>query len=370
MIATAQKAYRNAKTVWVLIRPISILSMLSLEEITSKISEQTGLDGVAIQQKFEEKQAELSGLISLEGAAHLVARDLGIDLLKRVSRSLEIKNIVPGMRSVEAIARVAKIFPTREFERNGTKGRVANVVLWDPTGTIRMSLWNDEIKITENLKENDIVKVFGYSKEDNRGEAELRLGNRGKLTKVEADIPAISYDATQEKPANAARMREGSTAIVRGAIVQLFESDPFYEICPQCGIRVRANENKFFCDEHQYVTPDYSIVISGVIDDGATSMRAVFFREAAEKLLGMSVKDALAIAKERMNRVAPVTERAPSLLGKEMMFTGRVKRNSMFDRLELVVSEIGDVNAVEEANKILVSLGTNDIAVGGKINFV
>ena len=40
-----------------------------------------------------------------------------------------------------------------------------------------------------------------------------------------------------------------------------------------------------------------------------------------------------------------------------MVFTGRVKRNSMFDRLELVVSEISDVNAAEEAGKILVSLG-------------
>ncbi len=338
--------------------------MLSLEEITSKISEQTGMDNATIQQKFEEKQTELSGLISLEGAAHLVARDLGIDLLKRVSRHLEIKNIVPGMRSVEAIARVAKIFPTRGFERNGAKGRVANVVLWDPTGTIRMSLWNDEIKITENLKENDVVKVLGYSKEDNRGEPELRLGNRGKLEKTEADIPAINYDANQERPASTERLREGSMTRIRGAIVQLFESDPFYEICPQCGIRVRANENKFFCDEHQYVTPDYSMVISGVIDNGAMSMRAVFFREAAEKLIGMSVKDALSVAKERMNRVAPVAERAPSLLGKEMVFTGRVKRNSMFDRLELVVSEISDVNAVEEANKILISLGTNDMSLG------
>ncbi len=341
--------------------------MLSLEEISSKISEQTGLDNAAIQQKFEEKQAELSGLISLEGAAHLVARDLGIDLLKRISRRLEIKNIVPGMRSVEAIARVAKIFPTREFERNGTKGRVANVVLWDPTGTIRVSLWNDEIKIAENLKENDIVKVFGFSKEDNRGEPELRLGNRGKLERAEADIPAVSYDASQERPSNTGRITEGSTARIRGAIVQLFESDPFYEVCPQCGIRVRSNENKFFCDEHQYVTPEYSMVVSGVIDDGAMSMRAVFFREAAEKLLGMSVKEALSIAKERMNRVAPIVERAPVLLGKEKMFAGRVKRNSMFDRLELIVSEIGDVNTVEEANKILVSLGTNDMAVENKI---
>lgn len=330
--------------------------MLTLDEITNKISEQTGLDNTLIQGKIEDKKAELSGLISPEGAAHLVARDLGVDLLKRVNIRLELKNIVPGMRSVEITARVAKIYPVREFERNGNKGRVANIVLWDPTGTVRMSLWNDEIKIIETLKEGDVVKVFGYSKEDNRGSAELRLGNRGKIEKTGVDFPAIEEIRIQEKQSNISELREGSITKIRGAIMQIFESDPFYEICPQCGIRVRANDNKFFCDEHQYVTPDYSMVISGVIDDGSMSMRVVFFRETAEKLLGVTVKDALALAKDKMNRTAPITENAGKLLGKEFIFSGRVKKNTMFDRIEMIVSDVGIVNAAEEANKILVAM--------------
>ncbi|MBI4167856.1 MAG: DUF2240 family protein [Candidatus Aenigmarchaeota archaeon] len=329
--------------------------MLSLQEIIDKICGQTGLDNAAVQSKIEDKKAELSGLISSEGAAHLVARDLNVDILTRVSHKLEVKNIVPGMRNTETVARIYRIFPVREFERNGAKGRVANVVLWDPTGTIRMSLWNDEIKILENLKEGDVVKILGYSKEDNRGEPELRLGSRGKIEKADIEFPSIADTAIETKPANIGELREGATTKIRGAIVQLFESDPFYEICPQCGIRVRANDNKFFCDEHQYVTPDYSMVLSGVIDDGTMSMRVVFFRDTAEKLIGMGVKQALEIARNRMNRTAPITDRAPGILGKEMVFGGRVKRNSMFDRLEFIVSEISDVNAVEEAEKILAS---------------
>ncbi len=331
--------------------------MLSLQEIIDKVCEQTGMDNAAIQNKIEDKKVELSGLISSEGAAHLVARDLNIDILTRVAHRLEVKNIVPGMRNTEIVARIYRTFPVREFERNGAKGRVANVILWDPTGTIRMSLWNDEIKILENLKEGDVVKILGYSKDDNRGEPELRLGNRGKIEKIDVEFPSIADTVIEAKPANIGELREGATAKIRGAIVQLFESDPFYEICPQCGIRVRANDNKFFCDEHQYVTPDYSMVLSGVLDDGTMSMRVVFFRDTAEKLIGMDVKQALEIARNRMNRTAPITDRAPNILGREMVFGGRVKRNSMFDRLEFIVSEISDVDAVEEASKILISLG-------------
>lgn len=331
--------------------------MLSLQEIIDKICGQTGLDNAEIQKKIEDKKAELSGLISSEGAAHLVARDLNVDILTRVTHRLEVKNIVPGMRNTEIAARIYRVFPVREFERNGTKGRVANIVLWDPTGTIRMSLWNDEIKILDSLKEGDVVRVLGYSKEDNRGEPELRLGNRGKIEKIEIDFPNIADTVVERRPANIGELREGSMTKIRGALVQIFESDPFYEICPQCGIRVRANDNKFFCDEHQYVTPDYSMVLSGVIDDGTMSMRAVFFRDTAEKLIGMDVKQALQIARDKMSKTAPVTESAAKLLGKEMVFSGRVKRNAMFDRLEFVVSELNEVNAVEESNKILASLG-------------
>ncbi|MBI2085024.1 MAG: hypothetical protein HYT71_00760 [Candidatus Aenigmarchaeota archaeon] len=331
--------------------------MLSLEEIVSKISEQVGLDNISIQQKIEDKKAELSGLISSEGAAHLVARDLNVDILTRVTHKLEIKNIVPGMRNTEITARVFRVFAAREFERNGNKGRVSNIVLWDPTGTIRMSLWNDEIKILENLKEGDIVKVMGYSKEDNRGEPELRLGNRGKIEKVDIEFPSINNAVSEQKGGNLGELREGVTTKIRGAIVQMFESDPFYEICPQCGIRVRANDNKFFCDEHQYVAPDYSMVLSCVIDDGTMSMRAVFFRDVAQKLIGMDVQTALSLARERMNRTAPITEKAPNLLGREMLFSGRVKRNQMFDRLEFIVSDINEINPIEESDKILVAMG-------------
>ncbi len=330
--------------------------MLSLQEVVDKISSQTGLDNITIQQKIEDKKIELSGLISSEGAAHLVARDLNVDILTRVMHKLDVKNIVPGMRNTEITARIFRVFPTREFERNGSKGRVANVVLWDPTGTIRMSLWNDEIKILDGLKEGDVVKVVGYSKEDNRGDSELRLGNRGKIEKADVDFPPMIEAPAEQKGGNIGQLREGTTTNIRGALVQMFESDPFYEICPQCGIRVRANDNKFFCDEHQYVTPDYSMVLSGVIDDGTMSMRAVFFRDVAQKLLGVDVQTALSLARERMNRTAPITEKAPKILGRELSFFGRVKRNQMFDRLEFIVSDINEINVIEESNKILVSM--------------
>ncbi|MEM5872350.1 MAG: hypothetical protein QXD55_00595, partial [Candidatus Aenigmatarchaeota archaeon] len=47
-----------------------------------------------------------------------------------------------------------------------------------------------------------------------------------------------------------------------------------------------------------------------------------------------------------------------NVLGKEFIMVGKVRRNKMFNRLEFVVNSVKDVDAVEEANKIISSLTT------------
>ena len=92
-------------------------------------------------EKILKKQMELSGLVSLEGAAHLVARDLGIDLLGEVKeRRLEIANIIDGMKSVDVIGRVFHISEPVEFERkDGSIGRVVNLYIGDNSGFARVA---------------------------------------------------------------------------------------------------------------------------------------------------------------------------------------------------------------------------------------
>ena len=64
---------------------------LPLDEIVTMISKKTGTDRTTITLKIQEKVQELSGLISMEGAAHVVANEMGIELLNTSEKFMKIK---------------------------------------------------------------------------------------------------------------------------------------------------------------------------------------------------------------------------------------------------------------------------------------
>lgn len=136
-------------------------------------------------------------------------------------------------------------------------------------------------------------------------------------------------------------------------MLQVFESNIFYELCPHCKARLKTNDEGFICEEHGVIEPgatDYGIIISGIIDDGTESIRAVFFNDQAEKILGLSKKDAKRIfdMKKRLSAVLEHVE-----LGKEYIFEGRVRRNELFDRPELIVNGVKNVDVKKEVEMML-----------------
>ena len=56
--------------------------MYSLKDIIQEISKSSGSSESEVKKKIEEKQLELSGLVSAEGAAYIVGKELGVNLLK------------------------------------------------------------------------------------------------------------------------------------------------------------------------------------------------------------------------------------------------------------------------------------------------
>ncbi len=87
--------------------------MDSIEGLLKEICNKSGKAEDEVMKLIEEKQEELSGLVSPEGAAYIVGRELGVSLLKESSRQLKAKNIIPGMRSVDFLGRITRIMEPR-----------------------------------------------------------------------------------------------------------------------------------------------------------------------------------------------------------------------------------------------------------------
>lgn len=322
-----------------------------VEKIVERIVENSELGKDEVVKKIDEKEKEYSGLISKEGAAHIIAKDAGVQLMDDENKALDIKNIVSGMNSVTVTGKIQRIFDTREFETEDRKGKVANVILADETGTVRISFWNEEVEklIDEGkIKEGDVIRIVnGYVKKDNRGNPELRLGRSGQVEKSDEEIN-VAVSSRSGGRSKISELTPGERGEIRGTLVNLYTKKPFFKTCPECNKRV---EDK--CEEHDKYK--VNLAISGVMDDGTGSIRSVFFREQAEKLLGMKTEEVWKKSGKgkSMEKFAGECE---GVLGREFRVQGRVKINDFFGSPEFIANEVQDVDPKEEAQEVLSSL--------------
>jgi len=94
---------------------------------------------------------------------------------------LKIKDLRDGARRVDVVAKVIEKSEPREVHsRYGDETyRVADAVISDGTGTIKLVLWNKQI---EQVNVDDTVRIEnGYIKSF-RGEIQLNVGRYGTLT--------------------------------------------------------------------------------------------------------------------------------------------------------------------------------------------
>jgi len=85
------------------------------------------------------------------------------------------------MKRVEVEAKVISKDATREVlsRYKDVVHRVANAAVSDGTGTIKLTLWNDQI---EQVNVNDNIRVENGYITTFRGEMHLNVGRHGKLT--------------------------------------------------------------------------------------------------------------------------------------------------------------------------------------------
>ena len=323
---------------------------IPLSDIISKIKEKTSLSEEDINVKIEAKLKQLSGLISKEGAAHIIANELGVKIFEQLSGKLQIKNILAGMRSVETVGKVTRAFELREFKTDTREGKVSSMYIGDETDSIRVTMWGDQAENIKKIKEGDIVKVVGGYVRENQGRKEVHLNDRSKLIiNPEGEtIGEVAMPQQQERPAATRKSIRDLTntddnAEILGTIVQAFTPN-FFEVCPDCGKRARPEGDQFICQVHNAVTPDYSYVMNLVLDDGTETIRCAFFRNQIERLLNKTKKDLLAFRDNPDSFESVKTE----LLGNQLKLVGRVNHNQMFDRLEFVAQLVFNNPSAEE----------------------
>ncbi|MBU2639192.1 MAG: DUF2240 family protein [Nanoarchaeota archaeon] len=310
---------------------------LTYEEIIDKIKEK-GLEQGEIERKIKEKMSQLSGLISKEGAAQIIANELGIKIFREVGK-IKIGEVRAGMRDIEIDGKVVNVYDVREFKTEKRQGKVASFMMADETGQMRIVLWDEgQIKRVETneIKEGVILKIKNTYCRNNNGFKEIHLNARSEIIlnppNVEIGEVKTNNVVFEFKPKKISELNENDrNVILRGTIVQLF--DPrFYEVCGQCGKRVVMENGNFKCVDHGEVNVNYAAVLNFFLDDGTENIRVVCFRNVAADVLGISEEE-LGKLKDSPQDFENLKN---NILGKQLEVSGRGTMNEMFNRLEFI----------------------------------
>lgn len=314
-----------------------------VEKIVARIAEEKGLSESEIMQMIETKYNQLAGLVSKDGAAHIVANEQGVKILEADMRGpVTLAHISPGARNLEVVGRVMQVYELKTFTRgDGTEGQLASFILGDATGTLRVVGWGKHADAIPGMEKGTPVKIVScYTRENLRGKPEIHLNERSELIKnpTDVDVPEVKPFVQEEATRKAIKdlQPDDQNIELMGSLIQLF-NPTFYEVCPTCNRRVRANEQGLYvCQQHGMVTPGFSCVFNAYLDDSTGNLRCVFFRNQFERLVNKPFEEILLLREDPQK----TEELKNALLGNTVKVVGKAQHNEMFDRTEFIVQQV------------------------------
>jgi len=295
----------------------------SYEQLLERISRASGLAREEIERKIEAKRSKLSGLVSKEGAAQIVAAELGINFEKQKSKISELE----GAKRANVTGKILKLFPVKEYKKENREGKIGSMIIADETGSVRVVLWDmNHIKLLEqgDFKEGDVIEINNANMKNSEvhlsGFADIKLSGE-KLENVKTERNFSNKKMIDVKTGDAVKLR--------AFIVQIFEPR-FFDVCPECSGKAISDGDGAVCDKHGRVVPLKRALLNIVLDDGTENIRAVLFSEQIDNA-GFNIQENFA------------TEKA-KFLGREMAFSGTVRQNKFFNNQELFISGVEEVN--------------------------
>lgn len=111
----------------------------------------------------------------------------------------KISGLETGLHDISIVGRVMRISNVKAFTtKKGKEGKVANLMIADDTGEIRVVLWTDNIKLLKKVSEGDIVKINNVEIKDGYRSDEAHLQNRSTIEKL-TDEDAENFPEYEEK---------------------------------------------------------------------------------------------------------------------------------------------------------------------------
>lgn len=282
--------------------------MDNYQKLLTRIAKSGNVSEDELNLKVEAKRAKLSGLVSKEGAAQIVAAEMGISL---EAEKLQLSELVHGMKRVSVVGKVTQIFPIREYKKNDREGKIGSFQIGDESGNLRVVCWDmSHISLIEQgkIKEGDVLEIMNGAVRN----GEIHLSGFSDIKESNEVLDSVKTEQLVSA-GNLKEARPGEKKRIRAVIVQAF--DPRYFKAKDSG--------------------EERALLNIVIDDGTDTMRAVLFGQDINKL-GLTDEEIFSAEKFQPKK--------NELIGEEKYFSGNFRTNTYFNRTEFSISGVEEVD--------------------------
>ncbi len=165
-----------------------------IEAILSKHSE---LNREKICEELAIEKEKTSNLINDDTLLRLIGARYGVksEFKKTFDGKLSISDIIPGLYNISLIGRIVAIFPIKFFQGNHP-GKLVSLIISDKNNLLRVVMWNEKTELVESnkLKPGQIILFSqGYTREDPKGNVELHIGQKSKITLLKNNVNLKDY---------------------------------------------------------------------------------------------------------------------------------------------------------------------------------
>ena len=135
----------------------------------------------------------------------------------------KISELKTGQGNVEVSGTIKEIGDTRVFSKFGRELKVANAILQDESGSVKLTLWNNDVS---RFKDGDSIKVVNGYVNEFQGEKQLTSGKFGSIEKIGEGAKTGKSEKSEKKDGKKKDMDEEGS---EDSVEQLDDDSDFSE---------------------------------------------------------------------------------------------------------------------------------------------
>lgn len=321
--------------------------MTEKEKLFDNLILKSGKSKEEIEQLVADKVNELSGLVSEEGAIYIIANELDVkldsDRPKRDANLVKIEEITEPKTPTSLECKVIRKYDKVTFSsKTGSEGSVQSMLVGDETGIVRLTFWNDQTDLIEDVHDGDILRVSNaYTRENSQNpqRIDVHFGQYSSLEinpeGVEIILPEFksNLEFTEKK---ISELEEGDRNVKITVLVTDFDIPRFYLACPHTFKKVFQDEGKYISPEHGEVVPIKVPIVNILVDDGSGTIAAVGFRDRAEQITNLKSEEIVALTED----IEKYKHFSKQMVGAKLVIAGNLSQNNMTGEPQLLVNQV------------------------------